>query len=248
MSSDEYTDDGKRRREESDEEEKQHRKVKKIFRTAVKNRDRNNKMEKVMETLQTLTEEIRELRKEQREYIEEMKDIKKENEILKQENSELRRKTDQLEERVSKIERERRRNNVVIHGLKSEDQEEDNLKVVIENFLKMKLKVDVKTKRVISLGNGYLVELNSTEDKGKIMKNKSKLRDVTEAKIFINDDMSKPERDIQAKIRTKANEERAKGKTVKIGFQKMIVDGEVWKWNSVDNAMEKYNKTENPKK
>ncbi|KAK9704560.1 hypothetical protein QE152_g27801 [Popillia japonica] len=46
------------------------------------------------------------------------------------------------------------------------------------------------------------------------MKNKSKLKEYTEEKVYINDDMTKEEREIQEKIRIrKAKEERMKGKT-----------------------------------
>ncbi|KAK9679278.1 hypothetical protein QE152_g40149 [Popillia japonica] len=62
------------------------------------------------------------------------------------------------------------------------------------------------------------------------MQNKAKLREYREGRIYINDDMTKEEREIQGRIRRKAKEERTKGKKVKIRFQKLIVEGEQWSW------------------
>ena len=98
--------------------------------------------------------------------------------------------------------------------------------------------MEVKIKRVRNLGNGHVVELDNEEYKWKIMKNKSKLKEVNEPKVFINDGMNKTEREIQALIRSKAKEERAKGSDVKIRFQKVSINGAVWKWNKVKNTIE----------
>ncbi|KAK9758999.1 hypothetical protein QE152_g331 [Popillia japonica] len=91
---------------------------------------------------------------------------------------------------------------------------------MLESTIEKSLGIQIKTKAVKKLGpKTYLIELTSIEDKIKIMKNKSKLKEYTEEKVYINDDMTKEEREIQEKIRRKAKEERMKGKTVKIGFQ-----------------------------
>lgn len=82
-----------------------------------------------------------------------------------------------------------------------------------------------------------LVELFTLEDKVQIMSKKGKLRNHKSKRIFINDDMSKEERIIEGKLREKAKSERALGKTVKQGFHKLIIDGQVWKWAKAEDKL-----------
>lgn len=77
----------------------------------------------------------------------------------------------------------------------------------------------------------YLIELADMEDKKIIMENKSKLRQVKDRSVFINNDLSMGEREIQKQINRKMKEEREKGKTVRRGFNKLTIEGEVWRWN-----------------
>ncbi|KAK9753495.1 hypothetical protein QE152_g2001 [Popillia japonica] len=46
------------------------------------------------------------------------------------------------------------------------------------------------------------------------------------------------EREIQGKIIGKANEERAKGRKAKVGYQKLILDDNVWKWSKGKGGLE----------
>ncbi|KAK9745155.1 hypothetical protein QE152_g7164 [Popillia japonica] len=127
-----------------------------------------------------------------------------------------------------------------MQGLKIDARDQDELKVRVESAIEKSLGIQIKTKAVKKLGpKTYLIELTSIDDKIKIMKNKSKLKEYTEEKVYINDDMTKEEREIQEKIRRKAKEERRKGKTVKIGFQKLVVEGEQWRWS---REKEKWNR------
>ena len=68
--------------------------------------------------------------------------------------------------------------------------------------------------------------------------NKCKLKELKEQRIYINNDMSKVEREIQAVIRKKAKEQKEKGMQVKIGFQKMVVNGVLWRWSKEGNTLE----------
>lgn len=55
------------------------------------------------------------------------------------------------------------------------------------------------------------------------MKRKAKLG---ESRIFIDDDLTREEREIQRKLRERAKLERGKGKRFKIGPQKISIEGE----------------------
>ena len=65
-------------------------------------------------------------------------------------------------------------------------------------------------------------KLRNFKDKLEILKNKKKLG---RRPIFIEDDFTRIELEIQKKLRDWAKEERSKGKQVIIGYQKIYVDG-----------------------
>ncbi|XP_050499267.1 uncharacterized protein LOC126879936 [Diabrotica virgifera virgifera] len=103
----------------------------------------------------------------------------------------------------------------------------------MENFMEKELQVSVDVNGARKIGeNTVIVELNSVKNKIEVMKNKSKLKTKKDERIYINDDMSKEERIIQKEIRSKAMVERHNGKNVKIGYQKLIINGEIWTWNN----------------
>ena len=61
-----------------------------------------------------------------------------------------------------------------------------------------------------------------------ILQNKNKLKG---KEIYIENDLTKQEREIQAAIRQKAKEERNKGNEVKIGYLKLRINGKWEHWN-----------------
>lgn len=71
------------------------------------------------------------------------------------------------------------------------------------------------------------------------MKNKHKLKNLKGEKIFINEDLTIDERRKQNKIRNMAKTFMEEGKKVKLGYNKIIVDGEEWRWNKTKNELEK---------
>ena len=58
---------------------------------------------------------------------------------------------------------------------------------------------------------------------------------------FLDDDLTKEERQIQAEIRKIAREKRDKGKRVTIGYQKMWEDNKEWRWNESKGRLEERN-------
>ncbi|KAF2892012.1 hypothetical protein ILUMI_14161 [Ignelater luminosus] len=59
----------------------------------------------------------------------------------------------------------------------------------------------------------------------------AKLKQIKKAKVYINDDLSVIEREKQKQIRRKANEETGNRKDVKIGYNRVIIDGVEWRWD-----------------
>lgn len=57
--------------------------------------------------------------------------------------------------------------------------------------------------------------------------------------LFIDHDLTHEERDVQAKIRTRAKEEKANGNQVKVGYKKMVVNGTKWVWGKDKSELRK---------
>jgi polysaccharide deacetylase 2 family uncharacterized protein YibQ len=70
------------------------------------------------------------------------------------------------------------------------------------------------------------VEMEEWSGKEKVMKLKGKLRGKKKTeKIFIDNDITKPEREIQKKLGTIAEEKKREGKEVKVGYMKITIEG-----------------------
>ncbi|KAK9686975.1 hypothetical protein QE152_g36799 [Popillia japonica] len=114
----------------------------------------------------------------------------------------------------------------------------EEIKTKVKQFIENELQVKVKTERVTKLGERtYLMQMESAADKSKVMQNKSKLKGREGDKVFINDDLSKQDRDIQKIIRTRAQQERKDGKRIKIGFRKLYLRDEEWKWDKNEQRL-----------
>ncbi|XP_050507916.1 uncharacterized protein DDB_G0287625-like [Diabrotica virgifera virgifera] len=121
-----------------------------------------------------------------------------------------------INNRLDKLENKERRNNILIQGLNIKTDEHSILKEEMKTFLDNELGVQVTVAHAKKLGSKTcLIKLSNESEKYNVMKNKIKLRGYRQGKIYINEDMSKKERDIQGQIRIKAKEERSKGKKVK---------------------------------
>ncbi|KAF2890645.1 hypothetical protein ILUMI_15528 [Ignelater luminosus] len=108
----------------------------------------------------------------------------------------------------------------------------------MNDLVKQYLEVETKIKTVRKLGSRTcLIEMNNTHEKNKIMQSKSKLKDIQGAKIYINDDVTRREREGQTSIRKFAYEERSKGKDLKIAMKKVVVNSTEWKWNKEEERL-----------
>lgn len=130
-------------------------------------------------------------------------------------------------ERVLEMqERKEKMNNIVIKGAKIGNE---NIKLQVEQLLESKLGVGNCVTWAATRGNNenkiIVAGIENFERKKEILKNKHKLRG---SNIFIDWDLTRAEREVQNKIVSMAREERSKGKEVKIGFQKIRVNG-IWK-------------------
>jgi hypothetical protein len=68
-----------------------------------------------------------------------------------------------------------------------------------------------------------------------MMLNKSKLKEKKDERMYIDDDLTKEERETQKKLRELARKERDRGKRVKIGYRKIQINGEWFRWGERRN-------------
>lgn len=134
-----------------------------------------------------------------------------------------------LKKWLIKKEREERRNNIVLKGVRMEGDErliKGALKEWVSDFLKKNIGVDGKIEHCRLSGKVIIAKLGSEDVKREVMKNKNKLKG---GNIYIENDLTWDERKIQEKISRWGKEERGKGKDIKIGLGKVRING-VWKF------------------
>ena len=141
--------------------------------------------------------------------------------------SEKRKLTNRINELVRKFEmaeKGKRKNNIVIKGLAVERGSEGK---EIRDFLKEKLKVDVTVCATYEIGKEerrmIVASLENFEQKMEVMKRKKELRDT---RIYIENDLTREERRIQNEILKIARDEKGKGRRVRVGYKRIVIDGE----------------------
>jgi len=79
-------------------------------------------------------------------------------------------------------------------------------------------------------GTVVVIKLEDEETKKTVMRNKSRLKGEN---IFIENDLSWEERNVQGRINRWVKEQRRKGMEVKIGIGRVRVKG-IWAWGDVE--------------
>lgn len=195
-------------------------------------------MEKMHENMkQNLEEQMEKIRKE---IAEERKDReeekRREKEEWKKEKENIESRLEELERKNEKKEREDRRNNIVIKGTiwRREGIEEE-----VSKFVKEKLKIEVGVKKAYRIRirenrDIVIASLENWEQKREVMSRKKNLGQG----IWIEDDLTKEEREIQRRMRERAREEREKGNKVKVGYMKLYIGDHVFRWNEKRKKLE----------
>lgn len=231
--------------EDVKEELKAFSRSKRVLRSPVK-LDEAQKMDRQIQTIIERLTELKQDIKEVKESNEEIKlDLRKRSEEWQREKQEMQTQIDsfkaelgQIKEKEAARDKRERKKNIVVTGHYGR---EDDLPKQFEIFCEEKLGIQakVKTARVIAKNKNdeplVLIRMQNVEDKVKIMKVKGKLREKN-IKVYIDDDMSKEERELQKRIRKWVQEERGKGRQVQAGFKKVKINGEWIRWEEVDQA------------
>ena len=158
--------------------------------------------------------------------------IKNENIIENEEDNELRKKVKDLEWKAEMNERKERRNNVLITGIKFNNEK---VKDEVEKWLKDQLKIDVKIKEAWKTADEMtVVKYGEYEEKKRTMDERKKLKGTT---IFISDDYTVREREIQKELRKRGAKAKEEGNKVLVKYKRIIINGVEWIWNEKKNGL-----------
>lgn len=249
IDSDDYTSEDQKRKRDMENPEAIFKRSKKVNRTPQKEKqDKDDKIDRLTGMMEEVMKDIKEIKQDQKQYYQELNKLKQENEMLKEENKKIKEKMNQIEGRLRSLEKEKVKNNIIISGLEIKEKDKTGLKHDIEYFIERTIGVNVQIKEAREIGTKMCkVELDNTADKEMVMKNKNKLKHL-QNRIYINNELTKEEKECQKTIKQIAEEERKNGKTVKIGYQKLTIDGTEWKWNrDQEKLLENKIKTNNTK-
>ena len=124
-----------------------------------------------------------------------------------------------------------KKNNIIIRGLSFTTE---NYRQEVTDMLKEKLQLEVNVvdASLIKTAKGphlLWAKVGDYENKRSIMMNKRKLQATD---IFISNDRTLKERAIQIELQKIADVERKQGKEVKLGYQKITIDGAVRVWQN----------------
>lgn len=142
-----------------------------------------------------------------------------------------------VEINLDKRERELKRENIVIKGIRVQGVEIE--KEIEELWETMEIRAEVKEVRKIGRvdkeGRGMvLVKMRGREEKRKVFEGKRKLKGRLER---IEDDMTLEERKVKWKLENVAAEERRKGRRVRLGYMRMWIEEKLLRWDEIEEKL-----------
>lgn len=159
---------------------------------------------------------------------------------LTAENAELKNENGKLSAKVNQIDRDRRRNNIIVTGIAAGTTAEAATAVNKLCASSGETGIAISNIRLIKGKGGpkVLGTCRSHEEKMMIMRKKKDLRGPDGNPVYVNDDLSPEDNEIQFLARKRRNELKAEGKEVQIGFRAIKVDGT---WCSYDESAKCFN-------
>ena len=210
-----------------------------------------DKLDRLTELVLTVKKDTQDIKKENESINKEIRELKEEwkrkREAWEREKEEIQKriknletkrdKADELIERINRIEQKEearkkreKRNNITLKGEelpRGETPEDTAVKVISEN-LQVEVEIeDIFWTRKGERGSILIAKLRNWQQKKEIMIKKGKLKG---KKIYIDNDLTKNERETQKAILGIAKAEREQGAHVKIGYRKVKINDRIFKW------------------
>lgn len=144
-------------------------------------------------------------------------------------------KLETIEANEERRQKQERKNNIIIKKAQGANGGDYNVhKEIAEVFKTLQIRPAYEQARHIGVDwhgrDMILVKMRDFEEKLEVLRNKNKLRGI---ECYIDNDMTKEERSIQATLRRRAKEEAEKGHTVRVGYRKIQING---RWQYLDGA------------
>ena len=154
-----------------------------------------------------------------------------------EEEVEVSRKVREIERRLEMKEREERRENIIIKGLRKGDTSVEER--VRELMGELKTEVEIRGVKIVgrreeSKGEMVIVMLGSIEQKRRVLEKKMVLKGRRER---IEEDWTWEERKRQWRLGRIAEEERRSGRRVRLGYGRVWIDGELWRWEDREEKL-----------
>ena len=183
----------------------------------------NKKSEELMKELESARKEIKQLQAEMT-----LKEQKWESD-----KKSLTDRIEKMEQALEKKERRERENNIVIKNANITGSGKD-LITEVTRFIERKIHEETEITRAFKIKENIVIAtLKEREQKIAVMKGKKKLKGTN---IYIENDMTRTERNIQWNISQIAKGERDKGRRVKTGYQKLIINNKIWEWKEIQKT------------
>jgi hypothetical protein len=213
--------------------------------------NQSKEMDKEMKTtmIREMREEIKTLRKELAAVREENGELRKELATVREEmrgreekwqleKADWMKRMEMIEEKMEQREKKERKNNVIITGIGAIS---GNVERGVEEWLEREIGVKVNVKEAFKINKDrmMLAKIENWEQKKNIMLSKSKLKEKKGERMYIDDDLTKEERETQKKLRELAREEKDRGKRVKIGYRKIHINGDWFRWDKRQEKLKK---------
>lgn len=249
MDSDDYTSEEVKRKRDGSTPDEIFKRSRKLSRTPQKNKqDKEDKIDSLMDMMRELMKDTKDIKQDHKDFKQELISLRQENKDLREENRIITEKLKSMEGSIRRLEKDKIRNNIIISGLDLEKSQKIELKHGLEEFIENATGVKVNIKEATEIGTKICkAELDNSYEKDLVMKNKAKLNQL-KSRIYINNEMTKEEREIQKIVKQKAEDERKKGKNTKIGYHKVLIDGIQWKWDRVQEKLLENPIQQNPPK
>ncbi|KAF2895099.1 hypothetical protein ILUMI_11070 [Ignelater luminosus] len=135
----------------------------------------------------------------------------------------------EMENTLERLKDEKRRNSVVLQGLKVDTNNQNDLKKTMEDFKEKDLNVEDEVMRIAKLGDKTF----KIEGKRKV--------------IHSGPPFQKKKTEIQQQIRMVTRKERENGKGTEIGLKKLWIGTKEWKWDKEESKLKKVSKPPNSK-
>ncbi|KAH0820866.1 hypothetical protein GEV33_001925 [Tenebrio molitor] len=183
-------------------------------------REMREEIKTLRKELAAVREENGELRKELATVREEMRGREEKGQL---EKADWMKRMEMIEEKMEQREKKERKNNVIITGIGAIS---GNVERGVEEWLEKEIGVKVNVKEAFKINKNkmMLAKIENWEQKKNIM---------------LNDDLTKEERETQKKLRELAREERDRGKRVKIGYRKIQINGDWFRWDKRQEKLKK---------